>query len=194
MLTVGLVRRAVPEAVLQGKGSAQRKDKDGLPGWGVDTSYTARRNIWPLRHVGEPEAFCFCMYVQNLLCVSMCVCMYFFSFFSTFYVKCTYLTEGFTLFESSIRWWSWSYGALGPVVDGILVTIPWVPDIRALLSLGLWARTEKAISFTGIVTQICQENYFPQIWTSSYFVLLLFHNKGLWGGWIACDKIQHDSW
>lgn len=45
---------------------------------------------------------------------------------------------------------SWSYGALGPVVDGILVTIPWVPDIRALLSLGL-KRTEMAISFTGIV-------------------------------------------
>lgn len=72
-------REKCSEAVLQGKGSAQRKDKDGLPGWGVDTSYTARRNIWPLGHMGEPE--CFCLHVSAQLAEWVCVFAFMFSFF-----------------------------------------------------------------------------------------------------------------
>ena len=153
MLTVGLIRlrEQCSEANLQGKGHAQRRDKDGLPGWGLDTSFQ-EEHLSP-RTCGRAWAFLFAYKCRAYL-VSMCMCLHvcFFFFSSTFYVKCTYLTEGFTLLweqcqngELVLRCLRTSYGqyacycTLGSKQKG------------ALLFLGLkWA--EKAISFTGIVT------------------------------------------
>lgn len=149
------------------EGSAQRKDKDGLPGMRSRHPILPGGNIWPLQ--GEPE--CFCLHVSQKLREYVCLHV-FFSFFSTFYVKCTYLTEGFTLLWDSIRMRSWSYGALGPVVDGILVTIPWVPDRPS------FSGTQKNweghfIHWDSHLDMFVRLSSFPQIWTSSYFCVVV---------------------